>query len=700
MLPKTQQKQAKSRKKARPGQPGIHPPPEYSSLIELATPVANVSAFCQAVLTKIIPNDFWGSKETQNRNRDAFLKKVDHFIRLRRFEQLSLHEVTQDLKLTDMDWLVSPSLRGQKSSLSETQKRLEILLEFVYYVYDSILIPLIRSNFYVTESNVHKYRLFFFRHDTWRYVAEPAMAALKTTMFEEVKLDDARRILDSRQLGFSQVRLLPKGLSMRPITNLRRRTLVKGIKKQLGPSINTVLGPVASMLRLEKSSNPRLLGSSMFSVGDIYKRLKDFKAKLGSSSQPLYLAKVDVTGAFDSIPQAAVIDLMNRIPAEREYKLVKHVEIKPSETSSTKPLKKWDSRARAPTDKTPFPTLLEEQLAPSKKNTVFIESVATRTHQTRSLMNLMSAHIQDNLVKIGKKFYRQKNGIPQGSVLSSTLCNYFYADLERKHLSFLTPDTCLLLRLIDDFLLITTSQPNAVRFVQTMTAGIPEYGVSINPDKTLINFDLTIAGKPVPRLGPNQPFPYCGTFINTKTLSITKSHSPAFASAINKGPAVFDSLTVEYARAPGATFKRKVLNSFKIQSHLMFFDTAHNSISSVLASIYSAYVETAEKTWAYCRCLPSHKRPDAKLVVGAIKELVVVSYLLLAGKERGRRWPGYEFGVRRREMGYLCLAAFKKVLGRRQAGYIGVLRWLEGEMERVVSEGRVDVVRLGRVAGR
>jgi telomerase reverse transcriptase len=132
------------------------------------------------------------------------------------------------------------------------RKRTEIFSEFLYYVFDSFLIPLIRSNFYVTESNVHRYRLFFFRHDIWRYIAEPAIASLKVKIFEEVRLEDALRILDSRQLGFSQVRLLPKESTMRPITNLRRRTLAKGDKKILGPSINTILGPVHTMLNLEK----------------------------------------------------------------------------------------------------------------------------------------------------------------------------------------------------------------------------------------------------------------------------------------------------------------------------------------------------------------------------------------------------------------------------------------------------------------
>lgn len=133
-------------------------------------------------------------------------------------------------------------------------KRYEIFHEFLYYVFDSLLIPLIRSNFYVTESNKHRYQVFYFRHDVWKRIAEPAMAALKERMFEEVRFSDASLILQSRALGFSQIRLLPKGRELRPIMNLRRRTLAKGNTKVLGSSINSVLGPVHSLLKLEKVS--------------------------------------------------------------------------------------------------------------------------------------------------------------------------------------------------------------------------------------------------------------------------------------------------------------------------------------------------------------------------------------------------------------------------------------------------------------
>lgn len=81
------------------------------------------------------------------------------------------------------------------------------------------------------------------------------MAELKNKMFEEIKLDDARKILDSRRLGYSQVRLLPKQTSVRPIMNLRRRMITSKDKKVLGYSINSMLGPVYNMLKLEKVSS-------------------------------------------------------------------------------------------------------------------------------------------------------------------------------------------------------------------------------------------------------------------------------------------------------------------------------------------------------------------------------------------------------------------------------------------------------------
>lgn len=90
------------RKQTRKGVPGTQTAklPEYQALVDLATPASHVSAYCQAVLAKIIPDPFWGIDDVQKHNKATVMRKVDHFIKLRRFETVSLHEMLHKIKVT------------------------------------------------------------------------------------------------------------------------------------------------------------------------------------------------------------------------------------------------------------------------------------------------------------------------------------------------------------------------------------------------------------------------------------------------------------------------------------------------------------------------------------------------------------------------------------------------------------------------
>jgi len=73
--------------------------PRKPSMMGNATSTAMVSAFCRAVLSSLIPADFWGRGDVKSHNERVFHQNVDRFISLRRFESLSLHEVSQGLKV-------------------------------------------------------------------------------------------------------------------------------------------------------------------------------------------------------------------------------------------------------------------------------------------------------------------------------------------------------------------------------------------------------------------------------------------------------------------------------------------------------------------------------------------------------------------------------------------------------------------------
>ena len=485
-------------------------------------------------------------------------------------------------KLSCMTWLV-PANQPENAKLArkDLQKRKEILLEFLYYIFDSILIPLIRSNFYVTESSQHKNRLFYFRHDVWRSVTETALTNLKASMFEEIRMPDAMRNIGKRPLGFGMIRLLPKGQGVRPITNLRRRTTrVQNGKTILGRSANRILGPVFSMLDYEKRMQPSRVGSALFSVSEIFPKLRDFRTlleKSGIASCSLYFAKIDVRSCFDTIPQAKVIRVIKSLASQEEYRLLSYAEIKGSTVvgqpararSSLKPRRNFKALARAEADYSNFDEIVKEHLGARKKNTVFVNTAVPFAYSRDRLLHLLHEHVSNNVIKIGKKLFRQKEGVPQGSVLSSLLCSFFYTELESECLQFLDDSNSLLLRLIDDFLLITLDQLEAQQFLQVMHDGVEKYGVEVNKTKSLTNFESVVNGYRIARIAADADFPYCGTMINPRTLEISKdrarrtdtgeSRDGAAMTMANVTVALVDSLTVEGSKSPGATFHRRTL---------------------------------------------------------------------------------------------------------------------------------------------
>jgi telomerase reverse transcriptase len=185
---------------------------------------------------------------------------------------------------------------------------------------------------------------------------------------------------------------------------------------------------------------------------------------------------------------------------------------------------KYLGRAQATGDVCTFSSGIEKDAA-GKQGTVFVDSVVQRRETHDKLLSLLSEHIERNIVQIGTKHYRQKTGIPQGSIVSSLLCSFFYAELEKEVLNFLDPSQSVLLRLIDDFLLISTDREAATRFVHTMHAGIPEYGLSIKREKSRVNFDVQVDGVAIARFPAVTDFPYCGNAINTVDLHISRDET-------------------------------------------------------------------------------------------------------------------------------------------------------------------------------
>jgi telomerase reverse transcriptase len=294
----------------------------------------------------------------------------------------------------------------------------------------------------------------------------------------------------------------------------------------------------------------------------MFPKLAAFKASLNQRNleqSPLYFAKVDVQTCFDTIPQQRLLTMVESLVSMQTYQTGKHVEISPlgalqrldGQHVDPLPVKKYVAHSGAANDMTSFQELVQNKFVGMKSNTVFVNTNLQQQETKDDLMRLLREHVERNLVKIGKKFYRQKQGIPQGSILSSILCNFFYAELERDVLGFALGDDCLLLRLLDDFLLITINRQHAERFLRVMHRGHASYGVVVKSSKSLANFDaVTEAGHRIPKAASDNKFPYCGVCIDTLTLEVNKKSERSARIGKSLGWKL-RNLTVELTRYRG-----------------------------------------------------------------------------------------------------------------------------------------------------
>lgn len=653
-----------------------------ASFLPYATSVARVSAFCQSVIAHLLPKDAFGTGPEGRHNHEMIMRKVDEFIRMRRFESMTLHSVVHNVRLRPIDWLSLPGQSMQKMSKFDYSKRLELLYEFVYYVFDSLLIPLIRNNFYVTESSTHRNRLFYFRHDVWRKLSAPSFATLKSSMYAPVNPSQVRQTLRSRTLGYSHVRLLPKSEGSRPITNLRRRQprLISG-KRVLGSSINAQLGALFSILNFERGRDPSRLGSALLSVGDLHDRLVQFKRTVPTGSR-LYFTKVDIQSCFDSIPQKLLLDIARCLFGEPSYRTTKYTEVKFVDDGvradkGRRLRRRYIGAARVADGTAVFSESVGADLALRKNKVVFADTGNNRISPRTSLLQLLQEHVGNNIVKIGKKHFRQTSGIPQGSVLSSLLCSYFYGAFERTELSFLDPQSSLLLRLIDDFLLVTTNEGIARQFLDVMVRGNERYGIIVNAEKSLANFDVLIQGRRVPRVHGSKFFPYCGMGIEMRTLELSKDRE-------KKDAYVSNALTVETCSNPGTTLKRKILRSLKLQMHSMLLDMSLNDRQNVISTLLGNFAEAAMKMHRYVASLPRHRRPSEGLLMALVNDLVsTATKICRVNNSNGSQ-------ISKSQVGWIAASSFEQVLLRKQSQYRELLAWLKS-----LREGNAPRMNLG-----
>eukprot|EP01018_Ginkgo_biloba_P000041 Gb_40457 [translate_table: standard] len=226
-----------------------------NELIKSCTSHKDVVSFIWAVCRRIIPETLLGSKS----NWRALRSNIAKFVNLRRHEKFSLQQCLYKLKTSHFPWLNGITLvcehfahlsslndewKGHKCLYDRLEKRKgwtchdsidenkvgnhswkmllqqKMLANWTFWLFSSLIVPLIRAHFYVTESENGRQNVFYYRKYVWTKILNGAVKKLCRSNYKRLSAGSLARILQKRSIGFSQIRFLPKETGLRPIANL------------------------------------------------------------------------------------------------------------------------------------------------------------------------------------------------------------------------------------------------------------------------------------------------------------------------------------------------------------------------------------------------------------------------------------------------------------------------------------------------
>ncbi|KAM7147543.1 telomerase reverse transcriptase [Molossus nigricans] len=672
-------------------------PPRLAQLLHQHSSSRHVYGFLRACLRRLVPAGLWGSRHNERR----FLKNVRKFISLGKYAKLLSQELSWKMKVQDCAWLCrSPG--GRRVPAAEHRLREAVLAKFLCWLMGTYVVELLRSFFYVTETTFQKNQLFFFRKSVWSQLQSIGIRQhFDRVQLRELSAAEVKRHQEAKPaLLMSRLRFLPKPNGLRPIVNMDyvvgARTFHRDKKVQhLTSKVKTLF----SVLNYERVRRPDLLGASVLGMDDIYRAWHAFVLRMRAQdpAPQLYFVKVDVMGAYDALPQDRLVEVIANIvkPQEHTYCLRQYAVVQRTARGHIR--RSFKRHVSTFTDLQPYMKQFVQELqkTSSLRDAVVIEQSCSLNEAGSSLFDFFLRLVHNHVIRIGGKFYIQCQGIPQGSILSTLLCSLCYGDMESRMFPGLQQDG-LLLRLVDDFLLVTPHLARAKAFLRTLSRGVAEYGCTANLQKTVVNFPMgdEALGCAAPlQLPAHCLFPWCGLLLDTRTLEVFCDYSSYAQTSIRA------SLTFSQGFKAGRSMRRKLFAVLRLKCHSLLLDLQVNSLQTVCTNVYKIFLLQAYRFHACVLQLPfnQHVRKNPSFFLRVISDTASRCYALLKAKNTGMSLgtKGAAGPFPSEAARWLCLHAFLLKLSRHSATYrclLGALRAARAQLCRQLPRATLAVL--------
>jgi len=193
----------------------------FTFLLNSTVEYINVFKFIKDFLDFCLPKSFLGED-----NYQVLLDKIKIFITLNRFEtfnKINLFD-SKEFSFKSMKWL--EFIKLSKTTYREIGINLKnfIMKNIIYWIFDYVVVQLIRSHFYVTEKQGDHYKTFYYHKKDWDLILKINEIKFKD-QFTEIDKKQAIDILYQKDLAFGKLRLVPKPSTCRPIISYKKRTM-------------------------------------------------------------------------------------------------------------------------------------------------------------------------------------------------------------------------------------------------------------------------------------------------------------------------------------------------------------------------------------------------------------------------------------------------------------------------------------------
>ena len=186
-----------------------------------------------------------------------------------------------------------------------------------------------------------------------------------------------------------------------------------------------------------------------------------------------------------------------------------------------------------------------------------------------------------------------------------------------------------IVRVVDDFMFISTEKEAVCRFLTKAHSGLPSLGINVNTEKSRCNFDFQCDSLSVPKAVSNNLFSWCGLLFNTCTGVVHVDYE-----RFSGGRAV-DSIVMGNNGCEGLCLMSKMRGFVRPRALPLLYDLRISTIHDIQINYCQAVLLCAIKMHAYISRMDGGYEQNPAFVLSVIEETLDYFYYTIRLRLKG-----------------------------------------------------------------